>query len=136
MAEVHGSDTVVIFNGTDISIFCKTTDNTDTKEAHDVTTYSPVKRKRYKMGLGDGTFTEGGTYDNSAVTSPNTVIRPVKDAGTLVTFEIRPEGTGVGLPFERVSVGVTSYKQSHPVDDIVSWEAEFQKSGAITYGTQ
>jgi len=136
MAEVHGSDTVVIFNGTDISQFFKSTDDTDTKEAHDVTTYSGIKRKRYRMGLGDGTFSIGGLYDNSAVLSPNTVIRPVKDAGTLVTFVVRPEGTGVGLPFESVSVGVSSYKQSHPVDDMVTWEAELQKSGAITYGTQ
>lgn len=136
MTEVHGSDTVVIFNGTDISTFFKTTDDTDTVEAHDVTTYSTVKRKRYRMGLGDGTFSIGGLYDNSIVTSPNTVIRPVKDARQLVTFVVRPEGTGVGLPFESVSVGVTSYKQSHPVDDMVTWEAELQKSGAITYGTQ
>lgn len=129
MTELHGSDTVVLFNGTDISAFTKSTDDTDTREAHDTTVYG-MDRKRYFYGLGDGTYAAGGFYD-TAVGNLEDTVKPIKEAKTIVPFVIRPEGTGSGLPQETVNVLVTSFKQSHPVDDMVTWEMELQKSGAI-----
>lgn len=130
MAFVHGKNTVILFNGTDISQFCNNTDEEDTTTAHDVTCYGAA-RMAYAMGLGDGKFTLKGWHNNSA-NNPRDVIKPVKAAGTLVTFVFRPEGTGTGKAQSSVSVGVTSYKQSAPVAEMVSWEAEFQMSGDLT----
>lgn len=134
MAEVHGSDTVTLLNGTDISQYCTNTDDDDTTEEHDTTTYGR-KRRRYAGGLGDGTFTQAGFYD-TALGSVEDIVKPLKAARTIVPFVKRPEGTGAGLPQTTVNVLITNFKQSHPVDDMVKWEMTLRKSGDITESTQ
>lgn len=135
MATHHGKDTVVLFNGTDISQYCNSTDEEDTTAMHDITCYGAV-RVAYGAGLGDGKFSLKGVH-NSGANNPRDVIKPVKaqqSAGTLgaVTFVFRPEGTGSGKAQSSVSVFVTSYKQSAPIGDYIRWEAEFQMTGTLT----
>ena len=129
MAFKHGKDTVVLFNGTDISAFTNNTEDNDETENHDVTCYGAV-RKAYTAGLGDGKFTISGTHNDSA-NNPRAVIKPVKAAGTAVTFVYRAEGTGSGKSQSSVSVLVSNYVQTSPVAGVVTWKAELQMTGAL-----
>ena len=61
----HGKDTVVKINGIDISAFTNNTTLGDENDLHDTSCYG-VERKTYQAGLGDGTFTIGGVYDDGA----------------------------------------------------------------------
>lgn len=130
MTYIHGKDTVVTINGSDISAFTNSTDFKDTTETHETSCYG-VARKTYKAGLGDGTVTIKGIHDNGAG-GPRKVLKALKAAGTAVTFIFRPEGTGSGKQQSSVSVIVKSYNDSDPVGDLVTWESELQMTGALT----
>lgn len=129
MSFVHGRHTVIIINGQNISSFSDNTEENDGVDTHDVTTYGAA-RKAYVAGLGDGTFTIGGTHDNGA-TGPRSVLKPLMAAGNPVDFIYRTEGTGTGLPEEQVDVIVKSYKQTAPVADMIKWTAELQMTGTL-----
>jgi hypothetical protein len=135
MAFTHGRLTVIKINGVDISAFTDNTEEEDGVETHDVTTYGAL-RKAYSTGLGDGTFTIGGTYDDGA-TGPRAILKPLLAAGTApVEFIYRPEGTGAGKTQMTVNVLVSSYKQTSPVGEMVKWTAELQMSGNVTEADQ
>lgn len=132
MAFVHGKDTFISLNASDISAFCNTSTFTRTADSHDVTTYGNSDHV-YVGGLGDGTASIGGTYDNGA-TGPRDVIEPL--IGTVVTLIRRPEGTGSGKPQDSVQALVTNYVETNPVAEMVTWSAELQLSGAVTSTNQ
>lgn len=129
MTFTHGRHTVIIIDGVNLSAFTDNTEEEDQTEVHDVTTYGAA-RKAYAAGLGDGTFTIGGTHDNG-VSGPRTVLKALKAAGDPVPFQFRTEGTGTGLPEEQVDVIVKSYKQTNAVADMVKWTCELQMTGAL-----
>jgi|SRR5688500_13418584 len=129
MTFMHGKDTFISIGGVDLSTFTKTTDFTDTDDMHDVTTYGN-ERKRYHAGLGDGTITIGGVYDNGAA-GPRPTLKGFKAAKVPEPFILRPEGTGAGRAQSLVDVLVSSYKESLPVDDMVTWECELQMDGDL-----
>lgn len=128
MAFVHGKDTFVSLDGSDLSAFTNTSEVTRTADSHDVTTYGNGTHV-YVGGLKDGTATMGGTYDNTASTGPAAVIKPL--LGTNVDFVRQIEGAGSGLPQESVEVLVTQYVETAPVADMVTWTCEMQLSGPI-----
>lgn len=132
MAFVHSKNTVVILNGSDLSVFTNTSSNTRKSDKHDVTTYGKDNHV-YSGGLGDGAFSMGGTYDNTA-SGPHDVIRPL--IGTTVTLIWRPEGTGAGKPQESVSVLVEQFVETSPVADMVSWSVTLQPSDVPTTANQ
>jgi hypothetical protein len=126
---VHGSVAVVLLDGNDISEFCNSVTWPNGVDTHEVTTFGNT-RKKYKAGLGDGKPSIGGPFDSTA-DSPSDTMNDLIDAGDVVTLVYRPEGTGGGLPQRSVGVIVTSYNESSPVGDVVSWTSEFQMSGTI-----
>lgn len=133
MAFVHGKNTVVKLNASDISQYCNTSSLTRTADSHDVTTYGRDEHV-YNGGLGDGTASIGGIYDNTGATGPRAVIEPL--VGTNVTFIRQPEGTGAGKPQDSVNVLVTQYVETSPVADMVTWTAELQLSGPVNSAAQ
>lgn len=133
MAFQHGKSTVIIVNGNDLSTFTDTSSFTRGADEHDVTTYGKNDHV-VAGGLGTGSFTMGGTYDNAASGSPRAVLEPL--VTTIVTIIRRPEGTGVGKPQQSFSGLVKSYVETNPVADMVKWTAEFTKSDAVTRTTQ
>lgn len=133
MAFIHGKNTFISLDGDDLSSFVNSSEFTRTADSHDVTTYG-VNAKRYQAGLTDATCTLEGIYDNGA-TGPRDVIEPLI-GGASVTLIRRPEGTGAGLPQDSVSVIVTSYVESSPVADMVTWSCELQCTGDITSTNQ
>lgn len=128
MTFIHGKNTYVSLNATDLSAYTKTTTYNRSADSHDVTTYGKSS-KVYVGGLLDSTITLEGVYDNG-VSGPRGIIRPL--LGTVVTFVFRPEGTGSGKPQDTGSVVVTAYNESSPVDDVIQWTCELQGSDSIT----
>lgn len=133
MAFQHGKDTVILTNGTDLSTFTDTSEFERGADEHDVTTYGKDDHV-VSGGLGTGSFTMGGTYDNAASGSPRAVLEPL--IGTTVTIIRRPEGTGAGRPQQSFAGLLKSYKETAPVADMIKWAAEFTKSDAVTRTTQ
>ena len=133
MAFVHGKDTIITIDSNDISAYVKTSDLEQTGDSHDVTTYGKDAHV-YSGGLKDGKATMEGVYDNSTTSGPKAVIQPL--VGTVVTLVRKPEGTGTGKPIDTVDVLVTSYKETSPVADMVSWSCEMQFSDDLVTTTQ
>lgn len=130
MANIHGKNTVVLLNGVDYSEFSNSTDFKDATDAHENTTYGR-NRKTYHAGLGDGTVSVGGFYDNTVSSGPRNLFKPLKAAGTAIEFTYRPEGTGAGKPQSRVDVIITTFEESSPVGDMVTWTSELQMTGDL-----
>ncbi|MEU5721573.1 hypothetical protein ABZ783_07100 [Micromonospora sp. NPDC047738] len=133
MAEVHGKKTVIKVATKDISPYCKTSSYEGSADVHDITGYG--KDAKVKAGgLIDGKFTCGGTYDNTASTGPRAALKPL--LGTTVAVIRMPEGTGTGKPQDAFSAVLSKYVETAPVDDMVSWSAEFEISDVVTTTTQ
>jgi hypothetical protein len=128
MAFVHGKDTFISLDGDNLSAFCNTSSLTRSADSHDVTTYGQDNHV-YKGGLGDGTCSIGGIYDNTGATGPRAVLEPL--VGTVVVLIRQPEGTGASLPQDEVNVLVVNYVETSPVADMVTWTAELQLSGDV-----
>lgn len=133
MAFVHGKDTFVSVDSNDLSAYANTSEFSRTVDSHDVTTYGQNGHV-YAAGLTDGTFTMSGTYDNTT-SGPRDIIEPLV-GGAPVTVIRRPEGTGSGLPEDSFSGLLTTYTETNPVADMVSWSTEFQISGDVTSTNQ
>jgi hypothetical protein len=132
MAFIHGKGSVYLLNAVDLSTFSNNTEFKRTSDKHDVTTFGKNSHV-YQGGLGDGTATISGIYDDGAA-GPRGTIEPI--VGTVVVFKHRPEGTGAGKPEDTVNVLVESYTETEAVADMVMWTAELQLSGDVTTADQ
>jgi hypothetical protein len=133
MALRHGKDTVIKLSGTDLSTYVTTSELSRTSDSHDVTTYGNTAHV-YQGGLLDGKATMSGVYDTTAVSGPRALIRPL--IGTVVALIRQPEGAGTTKPQDLVQVLVTSYVETNPVADMVTWSCEMQCSGAVNSAAQ
>jgi hypothetical protein len=133
MPKVHGKGTFVSLGGSDLSQYGSNMEFERTSDAHDVTTYGNDAHRKFG-GLLDGTSTISGFYDSTAGTGPRAVIEP--KLGTVVALVHRPEGTGAGRPQDTVQALVTSYTESSPVADMVTWECEVEFDGDVISVTQ
>lgn len=129
MAFVHGKGTAVSLDDNDLSPYSNSVTFTRTADSHDTTTFGK-NSKTYASGLKDGTATIEGIYDNTALTGPGVVFRPLL-GGAAVELVYEPEGTGTGKPVATVDVIVTQYEESSAVADMVMWSAELQFSDDI-----
>lgn len=132
MAEVHGSETVILLDENDISVWTDKSDGKFTADEHDSTCYG-AEGHEVVPGLKKHGYSIGGKYVSGA-TGTHAYVKAL--VGTKVTFEKRPEGTGASLPTETSMVHVKEYNESSPVADIVRWTAELTVSGVVTFGTQ
>jgi len=133
MAYVHGQFTVITVATKDISPYCKTSSYEGSAEVHQTTGYGKTAHTK-QGGLLDGKFSCGGTYDNTASTGPRNALKPL--LGTTVTVTRKPEGTGTGRPLDTFSAVLSKYVETNPVDDMVTWSAEFDISDVVTTTTQ
>lgn len=135
----HGKDTYVSIDGKDISKWTNTSELGKKAETHNVTMYGTTayadgrKPNEYYGGLVDATFKAGGVYDTTTSTG-TAAIKSIE--GKLVALIRRPLGTGTGKPEQTVQIIVTSYTESNPVADMVTWQLEAQCSGVISESTQ
>lgn len=133
MTFVHGKNTFVSLNGSDLSSFADASELNREADEHDVTTYGKQAHV-VQGGLLSSSASISGTYDNTAGTGPRAVIRPL--IGTNVTLIRRPEGTGTGKPQDSVTVHVKKYVETNPVADMVTWSVTLQPSDAVTSTNQ
>ncbi|WP_051362938.1 hypothetical protein [Amycolatopsis thermoflava] len=129
---VHGKNLVVMINTTDISEFCNSVAPKRSADSHDTTTFGK-KSKTYQGGLLDGTVSIEGFYE-SGTTGPKTILEGA--LGTTVDFVYRPEGTGSGKPEQSGDAVVTSYEETAPVADMITFKAELQLSDDFDTTTQ
>lgn len=129
MAFVHGKGTAVTIDSDNLSAFANSVTFTRTADSHDVTTFGKTA-KVYQSGLKDGTANIEGIYDSTASTGPGAVLRPLV-GGAAVELVYEPEGSGLGKPVATVDVIVTSYEETAPVADMITWTAELQLSDTI-----
>lgn len=135
MASVHSKGTITTLNGDDMSQFSNSFTFSREKDTHENTTFGK-NSKTYAAGLRDGTASVEGFYDNAAAPNPRSIFRTALNSDALVPMVYRPEGTGTGRPTSTVQVLVTSYEESSPVGDLITFSAELQFSGDITDATQ
>ncbi|WP_106180115.1 hypothetical protein [Prauserella shujinwangii] len=128
MAFVHGKGSYCSLDSVDLSTFVNNTEYTNSADSHDTTTYGK-NAHTFQGGLKNGTATISGIYEDGA-TGPRATIQPL--IGTVVAFVWRPEGTGTGLPEDTVNVLVTSYQETSPVADMITWTAELQLTDDVT----
>lgn len=128
MAFVHGKNTYISVATNNLSGFTDSSELNRTSDSHDSTTYGNNAHRK-SGGLLDGKFTMSGTYDNTAVTGPRAVLRPL--LGTVVAIVRRVEGTGAGKPQDAFNALLTSYVESNPVADNVKWSAEYEIDGDV-----
>lgn len=126
MSFVHGKNTKVKLDDTDISKFCNSTERSREADTHDTTTYGK-NSKTYHGGLKDGTVTLEGIYDSDEEDGPRAVIDSL--LGTKVTFKFSPEGDDG--PTDKMDVVVDSYEETSEVADMIQWTAELQMSDDV-----
>lgn len=134
MAFIHGKNTYVSVNGTDISQFCSSSELGRSTDTHDVTGYGNMS-KHFIGGLTDATFSCEGSYDNTSATGPRSVLLPIMN-GDAVTIIRRGEGTVSGAPEDQFEAICTSYVETSPVADKVTWSADFQVTGDVLLNAQ
>lgn len=129
MAFVHGKGTAISVGGHELGAYSNSVTFSREADTHDVTTFGK-NSKVYAPGLKDGTASIEGIYDSTAGTGPGAVLRPLIGAAA-VEMIYKPEGTGSGKPIATVDVLVTSYEESAPVADMITFTAELQLSDDI-----
>lgn len=134
MAFIHGKGTAVTIDGDDLSVYSNSVKFGRTADTHDVTTFGKTA-KVYNPGLTDGTASIEGIYDNTALTGPGAVLRPLIGAAA-VTLVYMPEGDGTGKPAATVDVLVTGYEETAAVADMVMFSASLQLSDSIVDSSQ
>lgn len=138
MAAKHGKTTSTVINSLNISPHTRNCEWKRTGDTHDVTGYKADDTdtsKVYINGLTDGTATISGTYDTDATTGPAKVLEPLI-GGAAVEFEYAVEGLGTGKPMRTCNVLVSSYNETAPVADIVTWTADLQITGPVAITAQ
>ena len=147
MAYAHGKSSVFKIDdsgGTlrDISDYLDTVDFPYGAEPADVTGMGGTAVKSYVMGLADGTFSIGGSWNDAATTGVDTVLGPIAmsyngctSAGGSLSYEYGPEGDGNGDVKYSGECYLTGYTVNSPVAGRVSFSATFQLTGAVTRGT-
>lgn len=131
MPFIHGKSAAITINALALTTFSTSVTFTNKSDTHDVTTFGK-NAKVFFPGLTESTAKLEGVYDNTAATGAAAVLRPlVGAAATPLVF--RPEGAGTGRPIATVQAIVSSYEESAPVADMVTFTAELQCSDAIVY---
>jgi len=100
------------------------------------TTVLGLSARTYTPGLYTGTISLSGKWDNAATATPDEWLNTLITAGTITpTWVYAPNGSAATRPYRTGSGVVTNYSASSPYDDVVTWSAEIQITGAITRGT-
>lgn len=130
-----GSPTVL----TDISTSCDSVSFPRSADLAETTTFGSSARS-YMPGFPTQGFSISGKFD---ATTDGVLSGLASDgSGTPICIEYRPEGTGAGrvqyaAPGGAGNAGVfcTSYQIASPVNDVVTFTAEFTTNGTITRST-
>jgi len=124
----HGKNTVVLFGSLNASPFLNEAAMSRTIETGETTAFGNLN-KTYIVGLGDGTVSLSGMFDNS-----DNGLDAQVDANTAQAnrvFTIAPSGSLDGQPAQLIQGQLTSYEITPTVGDVVTVSAEIQASGSL-----
>lgn len=133
MARKHGKLTIIKVGANDVSAYTNSSELTRSADTHDTTTYGNNSHRK-DGGLLDGGFKASGFYDNTAVTGPRFAI--MTGIGTTQSITRQVEGAGTGKPQEVFNGVLTSYVESNPVADMITWSAEWEIDGDVVTTAQ
>lgn len=132
MAYRHGKNTIVLWNGSDLSPYFNEATSARTVETAESTTFG-ASAKTYVVGLQDGTMSMSGVFDGAADAVDDVLTDTIgADGGDVVT--VGPDGTAAGRAAFSAAVKQTSYEVTSPVGDIVSTSVEVQGDGGVDRG--
>lgn len=120
---IHGKGTLVTLDGETIGSYSTSLTFTTTADVQD---HTPIgaRARVYKAGLTTGTVKLEGIYDHGSSASPGTLLHPLLGAAA-VPLVYQPDGATA----QTVNVVVTSYEESAPVADMITWACDMQFSG-------
>lgn len=133
MAASHGRLTNITVATKDISPYTKTSSYELTADDHDTTGYGATAHTK-QGGLLDGSFSAGGTYDNTASVGPRNALAGQLGVSQAIVRKV--EGTGTGKPQDSFTGVLVKYTETNPVDDMVQWSAQWEISGAVVTTVQ
>lgn len=125
---VHGKNTTVLFNSTDLSGYLNATDYSSDVDMSDVSTYG-MGWKAFMAGLSDATVGFGGFYDPT-LTALNSAI--AVDSGVLTYSP--GGGASIGDGARLVLVSGSSLTFSSPVGDVVAMGWDVQSEATVGIG--
>jgi hypothetical protein len=142
MSFTHGKNTAFKLDNSagtivDLSTYCDEVSFPRTIETGETTTFQVSGgAKTYLVGLSDSTISLSGKFHATLDAHMSGVVA-AQAAGTQVTgtFEYGPAGGAGGAIRYTGECIVTSYEQSSPVGDVVTWSAELQVTGSVTRNT-
>lgn len=130
MALIHGKNTFISVDGDDFSAYTNSSEFSKSTDTHETTAYGD-DAKEHSPGLNDATFSMEGHYDSTASTGPRAALNAVYAGNVAVEIIRRPEGTGSSLPEDTFNAVLTTYAETSPVGDMVTWSAEWQVTGDV-----
>lgn len=139
MVFVHGKDSVFLVDdagGTErnMSAFIDQMSPNIQRALSEVTAMGDSGTKNIP-GLQNATFTISGHWDPTTTTGPHAVLSGLLTASATSTWKFGPRGSTATYPRLTGEVWLSSYQITSSVSDKVSFEAEFQVDGTVTFDT-
>lgn len=139
MAFVHGKDSFCALDdsgGTErtLSSYVDSVSDTMGRALSEVTAFGD-EGVRNIPGLQNSTFSLSGHWDPTTTTGPNAVLSGLLTASDVSTIQFGPAGNAASAIKLSADVWLTSYAITSAVADKVSFQADFQVDGTVTFGT-
>lgn len=133
MADIHGSQLVLMYNSVNISPYVK--DDIElsagTRDLHDKTGFGSTDTSHSTSPIKEGVpINIGGQLSDASHTQ-----FAVMD-GSDYALEARPAGTGSGKQKLAGTATLTDYKTKHPVRGPGTWSAVLTPNNGLAWGTQ
>lgn len=133
MAFVHGKNTSVLYNGSDLSSYFNDASMSQDVETAETTAFGD-SAKTYITGLKDGTMSMSGMFDGQT-DAIDAVLTSTLGATAADVATVVPAGlSSTGVATFSAEVRETSYEVSSPVSDVVAANLEVQATGGIDRG--
>lgn len=130
MAFYHGKAAEITVNSKNLSAFCDSADLSIDIDTADTTTFS-ASWKTALAGLAGGSLELSGNFDPTTTTGPASALTSLIGAAP---FAVIYEPAGAAATQSRTFNAIlTSYKESSPVGDKVTFSAGLLVTGAVTF---
>lgn len=130
MAFRHGKYAEIEVNSVDLSAFCDSADLSIDIDTAETSTFGDTW-KSHIAGLAGATVELAGNYDPTATTGPAAVLMALIGAAAFPVV-LHPGGDVTGQREHGFNAILTSYSESSPVGDKVTFSAGLLVDGAIT----
>lgn len=128
----HGKNTVVLYNGANLTRYFNEASISNSVETAETTAFGD-DAKTYITGLKDGTISLSGMFDGTAG-AVDQILSGVIGASTPDVVTVCPDGGVDGRRVYFCTARETSYEVTAPVSDVVTANSEVQSTEGITPG--